>query len=75
MKEVATMSVIRMASIDLNKLRAAHEILSQVVDALIDDSDELAIELEPLQKPVKSNMVELYNQDYSGEDCCEGMRW
>jgi hypothetical protein len=61
--------------------RLAHQILSQVIDRLIELDDiepelEVEVALEPLPSVVEIDGVTPHRHYYyDDDDCCEGMRW
>ena len=70
------MDKIQMGGVNLQKLLEAHEILSQIVESLMEGKDiELEAEFHRLTDRVEIDGVTPHRHYYYDEDCCEGMRW
>lgn len=73
------MGRVGMEGVDLKRLQIAHQILSQVVDRLVElvelDDIEPDVEFEPLPKIVEIDGVTPHRHYHYDDDCFEGMRW
>jgi hypothetical protein len=65
-----------MEGVELGRLKIAHQILTQVVDRLVELDDlEPDVKVEPLPKIVEIDGLTPHRHYHYDDDCCEGMRW
>jgi hypothetical protein len=65
-----------MNGVDRKRLQIAHQILTQVIDRLVEADDiELEVKFEPLPKRIEIDGLTPHRHYHYDDDCCEGMRW
>jgi hypothetical protein len=70
------MTQLAMEGVDLGRLKIAHQILSQVVDRLVElDDMEPELDFEPIPDRVEIDGLTPHHHYHYDDDCCEGMRW